>query len=58
MPRDLAEEQTLIDISRVQRAALERWVPILLTAGETELAEEIRSEITASDQAEFVMRSS
>lgn len=46
MPRDLAEEQTLIDLSRVQRAALERWVPILLTAGETGLAEEIRHELT------------
>lgn len=39
-------ELTLIDLSRVQREALERWVPILLNAGETDLAEEIRHELT------------
>jgi hypothetical protein len=37
---DIAE-LTLIDLSRVQREALERWVPILCTAGETELAAEV-----------------
>ncbi len=41
-------ELTLIDLSRVQREALERWVPILLNAGQVDLAEEIRQELTAT----------
>lgn len=42
MPLDLIAEQTLVDLSRVQRASLERWFGILLMAGETAIAEEIR----------------
>lgn len=50
MPRDLAEELTLIDISRAQRAALtageyralmlraRRWAMVCLDAGQTEEA--------------------
>jgi hypothetical protein len=49
MPRDLAEELTLLDLSRIQRAALERWLPILLTAGEVEIAEEVRQQLTEPD---------
>lgn len=56
MGRDLVEELTLLDVSRVQRAAWERWIPILLTAGETDLAEEMRQELKADDELEFVMR--
>jgi hypothetical protein len=41
MSDDLLSELTLIDLSRVQREALDRWVPILLAAGETEVAEEV-----------------
>lgn len=49
MGRDHMEEQTLLDLSRVQRAAWERWIPILATAGETELADEIRAELMADE---------
>lgn len=54
MSDDLLSELTLIDLSRVQRAALERWVPILLTAGATDLAEEIRHELNATGQDERI----
>lgn len=58
MPRDLAEEQTLIDISRVQRSAFEtewsrraREYELLLTAGiDADEAERIVRR-TAADRA-------
>lgn len=48
MPRDLAEEQTLLDLSRAQREALaQRWPLILIEATrQAALAEEIRHELT------------
>lgn len=52
MGRDLMEEQTLLDLSRMQRETLARWVPILCLAGETELAEEIRATLAATDELE------
>jgi hypothetical protein len=51
MPRDLAEEITLLDLSRAQRQALAaRWPLILTNAGEAALAEEIRRELTAEPE--------
>ncbi len=52
MSDDHFSELQLIDFSRVQREALERWVPILLAAGETEIAEEIRAELSAPEMQE------
>lgn len=49
MPLDLIAEQTLIDLSRVQREALERWMVICIDAGEVNVAEEIRQELTIVD---------
>lgn len=48
MGRDLAEEQTLLDLSRAQREALaQRWPLILIEATrQAALAEEIRHELT------------
>lgn len=47
MGRDLAEEQTLLDLSRAQREALAcRWPLILVEATrQAALAEEIRHEL-------------
>ena len=42
----LAELQ-LIDWSRAQREALERWMRICIDCSEIEVAEEIRAELTA-----------
>ncbi len=47
---DIAE-LTLLDLSYAQRMAFaERWPRILLAAGKPELAEEIRAELSASDE--------
>lgn len=52
MPRDLAEEKTLLDLSRCQREALERWMRICVDAGEAVAAEECRQAIAAQDMRE------
>lgn len=52
MPRDLIEERALIDLSRVQREALERWWLICMDAGETVVAEEVRQAFTATEMRE------
>ena len=41
------EELRLIDWSRAQRQALERWLRICIDASEIETAEEIRAELSA-----------
>jgi hypothetical protein len=56
MSDDHFAELQLIDFSRVQREALERWIPILLTAGEIAIAEEIRVDKKTADHIEFVLR--
>ena len=56
MSDDLLEELRLIDWSRAQRQALERWMQICIDASEIEAAEEIRAELKAADHIEFVMR--
>jgi hypothetical protein len=43
---DIAE-LTLIDLSRVQREALERWMQICIDCSEIEIAEELRAELSA-----------
>lgn len=49
MSDDHFAELMLIDFSRCQREALERWIGICATAGEPEAAEEIRQAIMAQD---------
>lgn len=49
MSDEYLAEITLIDLSRCQRESLERWFSILLTAGEADLAEEVRQELTADE---------
>lgn len=49
MPRDFIEEQALIDLSRCQREALERWMRICVDIGEAGAAEECRQAMAAQD---------
>lgn len=46
MTRDHLAELVLIDLSRLQRETVLRWIPILVDAGEVEEAERLRREIT------------
>lgn len=41
MWRDLIEEQTLIDLSRMQRETLERWATVCAGANEFKHADEV-----------------
>lgn len=51
MSDDLLAELTLIDLSRAQRQAFaERWPAILVNAGEPDLAEEIRAELSFAEK--------
>jgi hypothetical protein len=43
-------EDALLEMSRLQRETLERWALICATAGETQIAEELRSEINEANE--------
>lgn len=49
LPPDHANEIALIEMSRIQRETLERWMVVCVDAGETDLAEEVRREISRAD---------
>ena len=52
MPRDHLAEIALLDLSRAQREALERWMRICSDIGETVVAEACRRAIAAKDMRE------
>lgn len=52
MTADHLEETVNIDLNRIQRDRLERWVRVCLDAGQIEEAERIRNKITKHDLRE------
>lgn len=52
MPRDHLAEIALLDLSRTQREALERWMRICSDIGETVVAEECRRATATKDMRE------
>lgn len=52
MPRDHLAEIALLDLSRAQREALERWMRICSDIGEASVAEDCRRAIATKDERE------
>lgn len=49
---DHIAEVAVIELSRMQREVLARWVPILVNAGELNLAKEISAEAREMERAD------
>jgi hypothetical protein len=54
MPRDQIEERTNIDLSRLQRQTLERYLRHCIGLGEESVAEEVRAAMSAQDDVEIM----
>jgi hypothetical protein len=53
IPADYAAELALIEMSRLQREVLDRWMVVCADAGEIETAEEIRQIAVTETQEEI-----